>query len=193
MASLQLRSGSWRVIFRHNGLQHFVTVGEVEETEAQGVKKPSPRVPAKWARWILEVYRVLFSTAPLPMVLRLPCDPRGITSRLTLITARSRSGTSVGDPWIIASRSRTWIWPYPVCRFRPPVPGCSTFASTTSTATLSRSGKRWAPPRSRRRNNTAPWRKPANWPRCPSRAPSKLRTAVSACDSYCQGKPSRCW
>ena len=38
MASLQLRSGSWRVIFRHNGLQHFVTVGEVEETEAQGVK-----------------------------------------------------------------------------------------------------------------------------------------------------------
>ena len=38
MASLQLRSGSWRVIFRHNGLQHFVTVGEVDETEAQGVK-----------------------------------------------------------------------------------------------------------------------------------------------------------
>ena len=38
MASLQLRSGSWRVIFRHKGLQHFVTVGEVEETEAQGVK-----------------------------------------------------------------------------------------------------------------------------------------------------------
>ena len=38
MASLQLRSGSWRVIFRFRGLQHFVTVGEVEETEAQGVK-----------------------------------------------------------------------------------------------------------------------------------------------------------
>jgi len=38
VASLQLRSGSWRVIFRHNGLQHFVTVGEVDETEAQGVK-----------------------------------------------------------------------------------------------------------------------------------------------------------
>src|SRR5580692_4576531 len=38
MASLQLRSGSWRVIFRHNGLQHFVTIGEVDETEAQGVK-----------------------------------------------------------------------------------------------------------------------------------------------------------
>ena len=38
MASIQLRSGSWRVIFRHNGLQHFVTVGEVDETEAQGVK-----------------------------------------------------------------------------------------------------------------------------------------------------------
>jgi hypothetical protein len=38
VASLQVRSGSWRVIFRHNGLQHFVTIGEVEETEAQGVK-----------------------------------------------------------------------------------------------------------------------------------------------------------
>ena len=38
MASLQLRSGSWRVIFRFRGLQHFVTVGEVEEIEAQGVK-----------------------------------------------------------------------------------------------------------------------------------------------------------
>ena len=38
MASLQLRSGSWRVIFRFRGLQHFVTIGEVEETEAQGVK-----------------------------------------------------------------------------------------------------------------------------------------------------------
>ena len=38
MASLQTRSGSWRVIFRHNGLQHFVTIGEVDETEAQGVK-----------------------------------------------------------------------------------------------------------------------------------------------------------
>ena len=38
MASLQLRSGSWRVIFRYRGSQHFVTIGEVEETEAQGVK-----------------------------------------------------------------------------------------------------------------------------------------------------------
>ena len=38
MASLQLRSGSWRVIFRYRGLQHFVTIGEVEEIEAQGVK-----------------------------------------------------------------------------------------------------------------------------------------------------------
>ena len=38
MASLQERSGSWRVIFRFRGLQHFVTIGEVEETEAQGVK-----------------------------------------------------------------------------------------------------------------------------------------------------------
>ena len=38
MASLQLRNGSWRVIFRHRGLQHFVTIGEVDETEAKGVK-----------------------------------------------------------------------------------------------------------------------------------------------------------
>jgi integrase len=38
VASLQLRSGSWRVIFRYRGLQHFVTLGEVEEIEAQGVK-----------------------------------------------------------------------------------------------------------------------------------------------------------
>lgn len=38
MVSLQLRSGSWRVIFRYHGLQHFVTIGEVEEIEAQGVK-----------------------------------------------------------------------------------------------------------------------------------------------------------
>ncbi len=38
MASLQHRSGSWRVIFRFRGLQHFVTIGEVDETEAQGVK-----------------------------------------------------------------------------------------------------------------------------------------------------------
>ena len=38
MASLQHRSGSWRVIFRYHGLQHFVTIGEVDETEAQGVK-----------------------------------------------------------------------------------------------------------------------------------------------------------
>jgi integrase len=38
MASLQVRNGSWRVIFRHRGLQHFVTIGEVDETEARGVK-----------------------------------------------------------------------------------------------------------------------------------------------------------
>jgi integrase len=38
MASLQSRSGSWRVIFRFRGIQHFVTVGEVERTEAEGVK-----------------------------------------------------------------------------------------------------------------------------------------------------------
>jgi integrase len=38
MASLQNRRGSWRVIFRHRGSQHFVTIGEVDENEAQGVK-----------------------------------------------------------------------------------------------------------------------------------------------------------
>src|ERR1019366_1034213 len=38
MASLQQRSGSWRVIFRYRGSQHFVTVGEVDQVEAQGVK-----------------------------------------------------------------------------------------------------------------------------------------------------------
>jgi integrase len=38
VASLQHRSGSWRVIFRYRGLQHFVTIGEVDETEALGVK-----------------------------------------------------------------------------------------------------------------------------------------------------------
>jgi hypothetical protein len=38
VASLQERSGSWRVIFRFRGLQHFVTIGEVEETESNGVK-----------------------------------------------------------------------------------------------------------------------------------------------------------
>jgi integrase len=38
VASLQERSGSWRVIFRFRGLQHFVTIGEAEEPEAQGVK-----------------------------------------------------------------------------------------------------------------------------------------------------------
>jgi hypothetical protein len=38
MASLQSRSGSWRVIFRFRGIQHFVTVGDVERTEAEGVK-----------------------------------------------------------------------------------------------------------------------------------------------------------
>jgi integrase len=38
VASLQLRNGSWRVIFRYKGFQHFVTIGEVEEIEAQGVK-----------------------------------------------------------------------------------------------------------------------------------------------------------
>ena len=38
MASLQNRNNSWRVIFRYRGLQHFITIGEVEEIEAQGVK-----------------------------------------------------------------------------------------------------------------------------------------------------------
>ena len=38
MASIQQRNGSWRVIFRYNGLQHFVTIGAVDQTEAQGVK-----------------------------------------------------------------------------------------------------------------------------------------------------------
>ena len=37
MASLQRRSDSWRVIFRYHGLQHFITIGKVDETEAQGV------------------------------------------------------------------------------------------------------------------------------------------------------------
>jgi integrase len=38
MASLQVRNGSWRVIFRYRGSQHFVTIGEADEAEAQGVK-----------------------------------------------------------------------------------------------------------------------------------------------------------
>src|ERR1700685_2345083 len=38
MASLQRRNDSWRVIFRYRGLQHFITIGEVDETEARGVK-----------------------------------------------------------------------------------------------------------------------------------------------------------
>jgi hypothetical protein len=38
VASLQRRNDSWRVIFRFRGLQHFITIGEVDETEAQGVK-----------------------------------------------------------------------------------------------------------------------------------------------------------
>jgi integrase len=38
VASLQRRRNSWRIIFRFRGSQHFVTVGEVDETEAQGVK-----------------------------------------------------------------------------------------------------------------------------------------------------------
>jgi integrase len=38
MASLQRRADSWRVIFRYHGSQHFVTIGEVGETEARGVK-----------------------------------------------------------------------------------------------------------------------------------------------------------
>jgi integrase len=38
MASLQLRNGSWRVIFRFRGLQHFVTLGNVDEIDAQGTK-----------------------------------------------------------------------------------------------------------------------------------------------------------
>jgi integrase len=38
VASLQNRNGSWRVIFRFRGLQHFVTIGDAEASEAQGVK-----------------------------------------------------------------------------------------------------------------------------------------------------------
>jgi integrase len=38
VASLQLRNDSWRIIFRFRGQQHFVTIGEVEEIEACGVK-----------------------------------------------------------------------------------------------------------------------------------------------------------
>jgi hypothetical protein len=38
VASLQLRNNSWRVIFRFRRLKHFITIGEVEEIEAQGVK-----------------------------------------------------------------------------------------------------------------------------------------------------------
>ena len=38
MASLQIRNGSWRVIYRYSGEQHFVTIGEADESEAQGVK-----------------------------------------------------------------------------------------------------------------------------------------------------------
>jgi hypothetical protein len=35
VASLQIRRGYWRVIFRYHGLQHFVTIGEADETEAE--------------------------------------------------------------------------------------------------------------------------------------------------------------
>src|SRR5262249_1491220 len=35
MASLQQRSGSYRVIFRHRGQQHFVTIGRVSRQEAE--------------------------------------------------------------------------------------------------------------------------------------------------------------
>ena len=37
MASLQLRNGSWRVIFRYRQSQQFVTIGKVDKTEAEGV------------------------------------------------------------------------------------------------------------------------------------------------------------
>jgi hypothetical protein len=35
MASLQQRSGSYRVIFRHRGKQHFVTTGQVSAQQAK--------------------------------------------------------------------------------------------------------------------------------------------------------------
>src|SRR4051812_23384682 len=35
MAALQERSGSFRVIFRHNGKQHAFTIGSVERDEAE--------------------------------------------------------------------------------------------------------------------------------------------------------------
>lgn len=38
MASLQVRKDSYRVIFRFQGQQHFVTLGKVEEVEAEGTK-----------------------------------------------------------------------------------------------------------------------------------------------------------
>jgi integrase len=38
MASLQLRNQSWRIIFQYKNGQHFVTLGQIEEIDAQGVK-----------------------------------------------------------------------------------------------------------------------------------------------------------
>src|SRR5262245_3871892 len=35
MAALQLRNGSWRVLFRYRGKQHTYTVGEVDEIEVR--------------------------------------------------------------------------------------------------------------------------------------------------------------
>ena len=37
MAWLQVRNGSWRVLFRYAGKPHTLWVGEVEEKEAQAV------------------------------------------------------------------------------------------------------------------------------------------------------------
>ena len=38
MASLQLRNGSWRILFNFKGKQLTFTVGEVDEIEARAVK-----------------------------------------------------------------------------------------------------------------------------------------------------------
>ena len=38
MDSLQLRNGSWRILFNYKGKQLTFTVGEVEEIEARAVK-----------------------------------------------------------------------------------------------------------------------------------------------------------
>ena len=91
MASLQERSGSWRVIFRHNSLQHFVTIGKVEETEAQGVK-------ARF-EYLLRLLRQRLLTLPAGMdivtFLRLdgkPADATAASSQPEITFAEFRAG-----------------------------------------------------------------------------------------------------